>query len=108
MAPDPRQVQRVGRPPNPDFMPERTANIASVDLGPGTSSFLKSLAQRHLRLSVDRKYLHLAPHAFPALIAAPTRLPNARQNVYRFLPGASRLGIERRSGGPVNITPCTA
>ena len=69
-------------------MPECIANIASVDLGPGTKALAKRLPLRHLGLSSFRKHLHLAPNAFPALIAAPSCLPNARQTGNRF-----RLGF---------------
>jgi len=76
MAPVPRQVQRVEHPPlTSDFMPERTANITSVDLGPVTSSPSKFLPLRHLKQSLHDTHLHLAPNAFSALIAATSASP---------------------------------
>lgn len=104
MAPDPRQVRRADRPLYSDFMPECIANIASVDLGSGTTAPAKHLPLRHSGLSSLRKHLHLAPNAFPALIAAPSCLPNARQKGNRFHSGFSAYETGSHDGGNVKHT----
>lgn len=95
-------------PPISDFMPECIANIASVDLGPGITAPAKHLPLRHLGLSSFRKHLHLAPNAFPALIAAPSCLPNARQKGNRLRPGFFAYETGCHDGGNVKHTRFSA